>query len=91
MNFGTLEPKASIGDADAIKEVLGVLKVAKVKTAKSMKRTLSSGSVGISHSDKTLALCGPNAEGGDGMAQVEALEASFDSLRALSMEIEAQT
>ena len=77
-----------MADAENVKAVLDVMRVAKVKPARAMRKSCSSGALGNSQ----LALCdGSVGAAADGLAQVEALEASFESLRALGMEIEAQT
>ena len=92
MDFRTLKPQAGGGDADAIKTVLGVMRVAKVKAASKVRRSPSSGRLGdqlalTDGSPEDLPSAGASS---DGMEEVVNLEKSFRALRSLQDEVDAQ-
>ncbi len=93
MDFRTLKPQAGGGDADAIKTVLGVMRVAKVKAASKVRRSSSSGSLGgqLALQDGSPEHIPSAGASSSGMEEVVNLEKSFQALRSLQDEVEAQT
>lgn len=96
MNSRAAKPKASLGETEAIKTVLGVLKVKGLIIP--VKRAASIGSVGSagsgSGSEPCLALCDGTVVDGaasSSMVQVQSLEDSFAALKSLRLEVEAHT
>ena len=86
MNFRALKPKAGTADAENISTVLGVMKVAKVRMRKS--------SSGEKLDKPALALCDGTVEGGVSSvveSGFDSLESSLAAMRALAMDVEAQT
>ena len=84
MDFRTLKPQASAGDTDAISRVLSVMRVVKVKQAPKVRRSPSSGRLGgqLASQDEVEEL--------SAMEEVVNLEKSFEALRSLQDEVEAQ-
>ena len=95
MNFTTSEPKASVVHIEAIKRVISVMKVQKLKLAKPLKKSgssdrLASGSP-LAPSHGPLALCdGPCDEKSSCFVQVESLQEKLAAMQSLRTEIEAQ-
>ena len=102
MNSITLKPKAGLGDIEAIRTVLGLLKVPKVVRAArnvfqaaAMRASPSTDSLASSHSP--MALCDgiaddvdPSVQKASCFIQVETLENKFEALNSLRMEILAE-
>ena len=95
MNFATSEPKASIGQIEAIKHVISLMKVQNLKIAKPSKRSGSSDSLAsgspMASSHGPLALCDGPCDGKSScFVQVESLQEKLAAMQSLRMEIEAQ-
>lgn len=96
MNSITSKPKAGLGDIEAIRTVLGLLKVPKVmRVARVFRTSPSTDSLASSHSP--MALCDgiaddvdPSVQKASCFIQVETLENKFEALKTLRMEILAE-
>ena len=86
--FQTLKPQAGGGDADAIKTVLGVMRVAKVKAASKVRKSASGQLALQDGAPEDVPSVGVSSSC---MKEVVNLEKSFQALRSLQDDVEALT